>query len=339
MLLGYNTNGLQNHRLDDALHLLADLGFQVVALTPDVGHLDPFQHSSMEVEAIAALLERLSLQVVIETGARYLLDPARKHEPTLMTRDAGERVRRLDFYGKAAALGRDLGAEVLSFWSGIDRTPGPDSLQRLDEGVSRTCEIVREVGLQPALEPEPGMAMETVADYRALRGRLGSAAPGLTLDVGHLYAVDEGEPLKVIAEAGPWLAQVHLEDMRWGEHVHREPGDGDVDFQTTLTVLQKTGYEGPVCFELSRSSHRAPEAIWYDGSGPIRHRVGWHEVAAVERFKKRNLSAYLNFLRAKYEAYSGAVQVESRPYYAMIDPSAPSISLVASSVLSQPERG
>ncbi len=40
----------------------------------------------------------------------------------------------------------------------------------------------------------------------------------------------------------------------------------------------------------------------------------------MERFRKSNLSAYLNFLRTKYEAYSGAVRVESHPYYAMVDP-------------------
>ena len=38
----YNTNGLANHRLDDALAFLADSGYAGVALTLDHGHLDPF---------------------------------------------------------------------------------------------------------------------------------------------------------------------------------------------------------------------------------------------------------------------------------------------------------
>ena len=38
----YNTNGLTNHRLDDAVALIADCGYDGVALTLDVGHLDPF---------------------------------------------------------------------------------------------------------------------------------------------------------------------------------------------------------------------------------------------------------------------------------------------------------
>ena len=37
MKLGYNTNGLCNHRLIDAIHLLADEGYRSVAITLDAG--------------------------------------------------------------------------------------------------------------------------------------------------------------------------------------------------------------------------------------------------------------------------------------------------------------
>lgn len=37
-------------------------------------------------------------------------------------------------------------------------------------------------------------------------------------------------------------------------------------------------------------------------------------------FRKKNRSAYTNFLRAKYEAYTGAVDVKSYPYYVCMDP-------------------
>ena len=38
-------------------------------------------------------------------------------------------------------------------------------------------------------------------------------------------------------------------------------------------------------------------------------------------FRKKNRSAFTNFLRAKYEAYTGAVDVRSYPYYLSVDPS------------------
>lgn len=261
MLLGYNTNGLQNHRLDDALRLLADAGYEAVAITPDVCHLDPFAVTSREVDAIAALLERLRLHPSIETGARFLLDPQKKHEPTLMTADAAVRERRIEFTARAAQLGRDLGAEVVSFWAGIDRAPGPDSKARLLDGVRRSCEAIRAAGLVPSLEPEPGMAVATVAGWREVRQALGESAPALTLDVGHLLVEWEGDPAAICQQMAPVLAQVHLEDMRRGVHEHLLPGQGDLDFAACLRALSVGGYAGPVCFELSRHSHMAPDAV------------------------------------------------------------------------------
>jgi sugar phosphate isomerase/epimerase len=261
MLLGYHTNSLQNHRLADALRLLAEHGYRAVAITPDTCHLDPDRTTDADLDEVARMLRDLGLLPVMETGARFLLDPRQKHEPTLMTRDRAARERRLAFYGRVAEMGQRLGARLVSFWAGIDRTPGPDSASWLAEGVALACERIREHGLVPSLEPEPGMAVETVADWRRLRGVLGAGGPALTLDIGHLYAVHEGDPAAVVAAAGPDLAQVHLEDMRRGEHEHRLPGTGDVDFPAILNALDAVGYRGPACFELSRSSHQAPTAV------------------------------------------------------------------------------
>lgn len=261
MRLGFHTSGLQNHRLAEALELIATHGYQVVALTLDVMHLDPYRSTPAEVREIRARLDALGLGVTIETGARFLLDPGTKHDPTLMSRDRAARARRLDFYSRAARVGAALGAEVVSFWAGIDPAPGPDSFGWLCEGVGLACAAIRAEGLAPAFEPEPGMAVATPAGYLALARALGDAGPDLCLDIGHLYVTEPDEPLASIPTLGPRLRQVHLEDMRRGRHEHLLPGEGDVDFRAVHSSLAAAGYPGPVCFELSRHSHMAPQAL------------------------------------------------------------------------------
>ena len=264
MRLGYNTNGLRDHRLEEALGLLADHGYGAVAITPDVGCLDPETVTPRAVDRIAARLDRLDLHPVMETGARFVLDPARKHHPNLMSPEPDDRARRVAYYRAVAGLGADLGAEVVSFWSGVDPAPGPDSGRRLRDGVLAAVDAIAGAGLQAALEPEPGMAVPTVRAWQALRAELeatGHPPPGLALDVGHLWVDWEGDPYALTAARGPELLQVHLEDMRRGEHVHLPPGEGEVDFARVRRALAAAGYRGPVCFELSRDSHRAPEMV------------------------------------------------------------------------------
>src|SRR5688572_4275860 len=128
MLLGYNTNGFAHHRLDDALAILADLGCESVAITLDFHALNPFEADcQQQADSIRRELERLRLHCVIETGARFLLDPRRKHQPTLISPLPEERQRRLDFLCRAVDIATILNADIVSFWSGtqID-LPGDD---------------------------------------------------------------------------------------------------------------------------------------------------------------------------------------------------------------------
>ena len=264
MLLGYNSNGLTSHRLDDALRLLADEGFQAVAWTPDVGHLDPLTISTSEIDALAKLLDELGLACVVESGARFLLDPRRKHRPNLLENDATGRVQRLALYEKHLEIAEAIGARALSLWSGSLPRDVPADLgrARLKAGLEALLEIAEERQVPLAFEAEPGMLLETVAEVLDLRQELGEPELfGLTLDIGHLYVTAEGLPADIIPGLGELLLQVHVEDMRHGIHEHLPPGEGDVDFAAVWASLEAVEYSGPVCWELSRSAHAAPEML------------------------------------------------------------------------------
>ncbi len=116
----YNTNGAANHRLDDALSLIADSGYDGVALTLDHHHFDPFEPDlERRAEGLARRLRELGLGLVIETGARYLLDPRVKHEPTLLNPTPEGRARRIDFLTRCIRIAAICEAEAVSFWAGV----------------------------------------------------------------------------------------------------------------------------------------------------------------------------------------------------------------------------
>src|ERR1700722_11210952 len=119
MLLGYNTNGFAHHRLEDAVQILADIGYRSVALTLDYHALNPYDAGlADQLIRIGDLLRVSEMRCVIETGARFLLDPWHKHQPTLLDPDPMRRSRRMDFLKRAIDIAEVLDADAVSFWSG-----------------------------------------------------------------------------------------------------------------------------------------------------------------------------------------------------------------------------
>ncbi len=112
LIPAYNTNGFYCHSLEDATRILAGLGYRGISLTPDVLHLDPFHTSPKDLQAYGGLLEELGLAVVVETGARFILDPQRKHYPALLTPGRGE--DRCDFLLRCMDMAQALGSTILS---------------------------------------------------------------------------------------------------------------------------------------------------------------------------------------------------------------------------------
>jgi sugar phosphate isomerase/epimerase len=253
----YNTNGLAHHRLDDALRMLADEGYSGVALTLDVQHLDPFADGALsQAEGVRRLCEALGLGVVVETGARFLLDPRHKHQPTLVSPEPAGRARRLDFLRRCCELAAVLDAEAVSFWAGVP-DPAVDRSAAwawLRDGVCQLLDSVHDASYALALEPEPGMLVADSDDW----AQLAAQAPGLTLalDTGHCLVEGRWSPQDAVRAYAAQLGTVAVEGMRRGVHEHLPLDEGDVDLPAVLAALEDVRWEGLVTVELSRDSHR-----------------------------------------------------------------------------------
>ncbi|MDZ4684236.1 MAG: sugar phosphate isomerase/epimerase family protein [Planctomycetaceae bacterium] len=264
MKLGYDTNGLAHHRWDDALRLIADAGYRSVAITVDHHCLAPTSRDfRSQMAQMQALLERLRLSCVIETGARYLLDPYRKHQPTLLSPTTEGRGHRQQFLSQCVELAEELHADAVSFWSGTPMDePGPDIVwNRLLDGCRRLTDEAGRRGVRLAFEPEPGMFVETCDQFARLADQIDAPHFGLTLDIGHVHCLGDGAIADRIRQFAARLYNVHIEDMRPGVHEHLRFGEGTIDFPPVFAALKDVGYTGGLHVELSRDSHRAPEAL------------------------------------------------------------------------------
>ncbi|MGK3939187.1 EboA domain-containing protein [Streptomyces caeruleatus] len=259
LTFAYGTNGFGDHTLDEALDVVAGLGYGGISLTLDRRHLDPFADDlDGRLAHLRRRLDTLGLDAVVETGGRYLLDPWNKHHPTFF--DDGREVR-VDLLLRAVRIAARLELPVVSLWSGI-RPPGIDddsAWNHLVTAVETLADEAARHGVRLGFEPEPGMFVDTLDRFDELRARLGEhPALGLTLDIGHCRCLETQPVPACVRRAAPHLVHVQIEDMCRGTHEHLEFGHGEIDFPPVLGALLETGYRGLVSVELPRHSHAAP---------------------------------------------------------------------------------
>ena len=260
MLLGYGTNSIGDVDPLDAIPMLGGLGYRSLAITLDHHTIDPFTADlPARIARWREALTRSRMACVIETGARHLLDPVHKHEPTLVTADREARDRRVDFLCRAIDIAVELSAVCVSLWSGVVRDSADEEALwgRLAGSLAPVLDHAAIHGMTLGFEPEPGMAIDTLARYGHLLDRLGRPEHlRLTVDIGHLECMGEW-PLN--ARLRPWadrIVNIHVDDMLACRHEHLPLGAGDVDFPPILAAIAAGGYCGGIHVELPRQSHR-----------------------------------------------------------------------------------
>jgi sugar phosphate isomerase/epimerase len=61
-----------------------------------------------------------------------------------------------------------------------------------------------------------------------------------------------------VTQAGPYLVNIQIDDMRRGVHEHLEFGAGEIGFPPVLKAIADAGYTGLVAVELPRHAHAGP---------------------------------------------------------------------------------
>jgi L-ribulose-5-phosphate 3-epimerase len=115
-------------------------------------------------------------------------------------------------------------------------------------------------GVRISFEPEPGMFIDTMERFTRLQADLAHPSLGLTLDVGHVHCLSDGDVGEHVRRWRHLLWNVHVSDMQRGVHEHLMFGEGDMPLEPVLRALREAHYPGPLHVELSRHSHDAVRA-------------------------------------------------------------------------------
>ena len=133
-------------------------------------------------------------------------------------------------------LAAELGSDCVSLWSGAvrDGISSDEALKRLTQGLQEVLDYAALQGVVIAMEPEPGMFIDTTRRFKDFSKHNDMPNLRLTLDIGHLHCQAEGPIAEIIRRWTGRLVNVHVEDMKAGVHEHLMFAEGQIDFPPVI---------------------------------------------------------------------------------------------------------
>jgi sugar phosphate isomerase/epimerase len=131
---------------------------------------------------------------------------------------------------------------------------GGDAPAEITEWLARAAERAASDGLLLIIEPEPICWCDTARRTAALIKQSGAASLRINYDPGNVAWLENRDPLDEFEAAAPWVANVHVKDLRPLDHGAGHPewvpaGEGMIDYRAHFAALEGIGYQGPVSLE------------------------------------------------------------------------------------------
>jgi sugar phosphate isomerase/epimerase len=253
--LAFSTNAFKKNTFEEALRSIAGIGYTAVELMADLHHAYPPIMTPERTGEIKGLLGELGL-AVSNINAFTLFACGDTYRPTWIEDSPVERKRRVEHTLGAIRLAAEFGAKTVSLQPGgpmIGRAVTREEAgRRFAAGLEECVPLARELGVVLAVEPEPGLFIQTAAEYLAFKSEYFKNEPAVQMncDCGHLFCCGE-DPAAVIRDHAEHVAHIHIEDI--GEnrvHQHLTPGKGAMDFGAIFEAVERVGYRRPVTVEL-----------------------------------------------------------------------------------------
>jgi len=253
--LAFSTNAFKKNTLTQAVDAIADAGYSGVEIMADVPHAHPATFTADQRAALHEQLGRRGL-AVSNINAFTLFADGDTYHPTWIENDPALRQKRIEHTLLSIALATEFGAKTVSLQPGGPLIGSDISREtagrRFADGLLAVLPAARQHHITLAMEPEPGLFIESAAEYLEFKRTYFADEPRVKMncDIGHLYCVGD-DPAAVIAQMSEQIAHVHLEDIGDNRvHQHLAPGKGAIDFKAIFSALDRTNYPGWVTVEL-----------------------------------------------------------------------------------------
>jgi len=253
--LAFSTNAFKKNTLEEAIEAIARIGYGGVELMADVPHAYPRDMDEQRIARVRERLKKLGLSVS-NVNAFTLFACGDTYHPTWIEDDEAKRRTRVEHTLRSIDLAMAFAAKTISLQPGgpLIGTSMSRELagERFAEGLREVIPAARAAGITLGIEPEPGLFIESSAEYVEFKRKYFNGEPTVKMncDIGHLFCVGD-DPVEVIRGMPEQIAHVHLEDI--GEnrvHQHLTPGKGAIDFPRIFAALADVKYSGRVTVEL-----------------------------------------------------------------------------------------
>jgi sugar phosphate isomerase/epimerase len=233
--LGYRLSCLRSEPFDFAITYLAKIGYRGVELCLEHPDLNPGNPNRLKVDNVRKAL--MKNDIVATTVSFH-------------TKNAGIEIKReKSQYG--IRLAKELG--VKTFISGAPLSTKNNTEDEMFGFADEMCEFSGELGIDFALETEPGTLLHDYQSVKRLLQTLNRSNLKINFDIGHFY-ITEDDVVETIKLCANRIVHTHIEDIKDKKHQHLMPGEGDINLGEIFRAFDNIGYSGYFVLDMPEES-------------------------------------------------------------------------------------
>jgi sugar phosphate isomerase/epimerase len=253
MKLAYSTNAFKRYPLNEAIRMIAEIGYEGIELLCDSPHAYPPIFQDKEIHSFKNQIAKFRL-VISNLNAFTLYSISDVYHPSWIEDDKVSREIRITHTINCIRLAKKIGAKNLSTEPGgplMGKKTNTKYLEKLFmEGLNRVVPIAEEENIKILIEPEPNLLLENSNQFLNFIKNFSTDNVGLNFDIGHFYCVRE-DPTEIIYKLSEYIEHFHLADIASNRiHNHLIPGEGSINFRSVFKAIEGIGYKGFVTVEL-----------------------------------------------------------------------------------------